>query len=97
MINTFFQPSSVMFKSLRFYEPNCISDNFQKIGFSTLMKDDEECSGDLTCGTNNCKQFSDVFHPKDDCCVKPTPSFIIPNPVSSSASGIKSPRCQVKH
>jgi len=55
-------------------------------------EDNEECSGDLMCGTNNCKQFSDIFHPKDDCCVKPTPSFIIPNPVSSS--GIKSPRCQ---
>ena len=32
---------------------------------------DDECSGDLVCGHNNCKQFGDMFHPQDDCCEKP--------------------------
>ena len=36
---------------------------------------DQECRGQLVCGNNNCKQFGDVFHPKDDCCVKPTEEF----------------------
>ena len=26
-------------------------------------------------GENNCKQFGDVFHPKDDCCVQPPASI----------------------
>ena len=34
-------------------------------------KDDFECSGDLVCGNNNCQQFGNIFHEKDDCCTKP--------------------------
>lgn len=29
-----------------------------------------ECGLGLECGTNNCKQFGDFFHKKDDCCVR---------------------------
>ena len=29
-----------------------------------------ECGQGLACGTNNCKQFGDFFHKKDDCCVR---------------------------
>ena len=32
--------------------------------------EDSHCGQGLMCGNNNCKQFGDVFHPKDDCCVK---------------------------
>ena len=32
---------------------------------------DQECGGDMVCGDNNCKQFGEIFHPKDDCCVTP--------------------------
>jgi len=28
------------------------------------------CKGDLICGSNNCKQFGEYYHEKDDCCVK---------------------------
>merc|ERR1712223_1457865 len=35
---------------------------------------DNDCSGDLVCGNNNCKQFGSFYHEKDDCCVKPTAS-----------------------
>ena len=34
---------------------------------------DNDCSGDLVCGNNNCKQFGSFYHEKDDCCVKPDP------------------------
>merc|ERR1712226_412775 len=30
------------------------------------------CIGDLVCGSNNCLQFGLYYHPKDDCCEKPT-------------------------
>ena len=30
------------------------------------------CAGDLVCGTNNCLQFGLYYHPKDDCCEKPS-------------------------
>merc|ERR1711970_1344474 len=32
---------------------------------------DNECTGDLVCGNNNCKDFASFFHEKDDCCIKP--------------------------
>eukprot|EP00092_Neocalanus_flemingeri_P006148 GFUD01006619.1.p1 GENE.GFUD01006619.1~~GFUD01006619.1.p1 ORF type:complete len:317 (-),score=84.44 GFUD01006619.1:349-1299(-) len=35
-------------------------------------ENDDECGDDLVCGNNNCKQFAAFFHPKDDCCVKPS-------------------------
>jgi len=35
---------------------------------------DNDCSGELVCGNNNCKQFGSFYHEKDDCCVKPTAS-----------------------
>jgi len=34
-------------------------------------ENNEECEGNLLCGNNNCKQFGDFFHARDDCCVKP--------------------------
>merc|ERR1712066_1040104 len=30
------------------------------------------CKGDLVCGTNNCLKFGLYYHPKDDCCEKPS-------------------------
>ena len=30
------------------------------------------CKGDLVCGSNNCLQFGAYFHPKDDCCERPS-------------------------
>merc|ERR1719411_1006393 len=30
------------------------------------------CKGDLVCGSNNCLQFGQYYHPKDDCCERPT-------------------------
>merc|ERR1719436_2010560 len=33
---------------------------------------DQDCRGGLVCGDNNCRQFGDHFHPKDDCCQVPT-------------------------
>ena len=30
----------------------------------------DECKDDLVCGDNNCKQFGDFYHEKDDCCVE---------------------------
>ena len=30
------------------------------------------CKGDLVCGSNNCLQFGLYYHPKDDCCERPT-------------------------
>ena len=50
---------------------------------------DQECGGDMVCGDNNCQQFSSIFHPKDDCCVKPPP------PVEDFTNIVDlSPRCQ---
>ena len=31
-------------------------------------ENNDECSEDLVCGENNCKQFGDFFHERDDCC-----------------------------
>ena len=28
-----------------------------------------ECGDGLVCGENNCQQFGQFFHPKDDCCM----------------------------
>jgi len=41
---------------------------------------DNDCSGNLLCGNNNCKAFGSFFHEKDDCCVKPpsTPTRVTP-------------------
>eukprot|EP00092_Neocalanus_flemingeri_P079712 GFUD01099333.1.p1 GENE.GFUD01099333.1~~GFUD01099333.1.p1 ORF type:complete len:397 (-),score=80.51 GFUD01099333.1:13-1203(-) len=30
------------------------------------------CIGDLVCGSNNCRQFGQYYHEKDDCCQKPS-------------------------
>jgi len=30
------------------------------------------CKGNLVCGSNNCLQFGAYFHPKDDCCERPS-------------------------
>ena len=27
-----------------------------------------DCAGTLLCGNNNCKQFGQYYHEKDDCC-----------------------------
>ena len=35
---------------------------------------DRGCTGNLVCGSNNCKQFGHYYHEKDDCCEK-KPSF----------------------
>jgi len=46
---------------------------------------DNECSDDLICGNNNCKQFGSFFHEKDDCCVRQNPITIsVPNPRKST-------------
>ena len=29
------------------------------------------CKGNLVCGRNNCRQFGNYYHEKDDCCEKP--------------------------
>ena len=57
---------------------------------------DFECSRSLICGINNCKQFGDVFHPKDDCCVKPTASLveIVCSSNQCNSQAVKKPRCQ---
>merc|ERR1711936_395533 len=39
---------------------------------------DDDCNGTLVCGNNNCKQFGNFFHQKDDCCVKPNISSTEP-------------------
>lgn len=33
---------------------------------------DADCSGDLTCGTDNCEQFTDIHDHDDDCCTLAT-------------------------
>merc|ERR1712183_614296 len=33
-------------------------------------EDDTDCADGLMCGENNCKNFGDFFHERDDCCVK---------------------------
>jgi len=33
-------------------------------------ENNEECQEDLVCGNNNCKEFGEFYHEKDDCCVK---------------------------
>ena len=30
------------------------------------------CQGELVCGSNNCMKFGLYYHPKDDCCEKPS-------------------------
>merc|ERR1719510_315795 len=30
------------------------------------------CAGELICGSNNCRQFGLYYHPKDDCCERPS-------------------------
>ena len=30
---------------------------------------DSDCAGNLHCGSNNCKQFGEIFDSTDDCCV----------------------------
>ena len=32
------------------------------------------CRGDLICGSNNCLKFGSYYHPKDDCCERPSSS-----------------------
>ena len=33
-------------------------------------EDNDECQNDLVCGNNNCKDFGQFYHEKDDCCVQ---------------------------
>ena len=33
-------------------------------------ENNDECQNDLVCGNNNCKDFGEFYHEKDDCCVK---------------------------
>merc|ERR1712243_242239 len=42
------------------------------------------CKGDLVCGSNNCLQFGAYFHPKDDCCERP--SGVKPNAPQTSGT-----------
>ena len=49
---------------------------------------DNDCSGNLICGNNNCKAFGSFFHQKDDCCIKPPPSLTTPSfPLSEPYPG----------
>ena len=48
-------------------------------------ENDSECSGTLVCGINNCKQFGQFFHEKDDCCEKP---------LTSATTFLPKTRCQ---
>merc|ERR1712133_90813 len=46
---------------------------------------DDECSGDLVCGTNNCITTGTDFTPQADCCELPsTPGFGNPNCLPSA-------------
>merc|ERR1719204_2836360 len=38
------------------------------------------CKGDLVCGSNNCLQFGLYYHPKDDCCERPSVTTPPPKP-----------------
>jgi len=40
-------------------------------GDGGLNDGDRGCRGDLVCGSNNCKQFGNYYHEKDDCCERP--------------------------
>ena len=31
----------------------------------------DDCEGDLECGSNNCRKFGLYYHEKDDCCDHP--------------------------
>ena len=45
------------------------------------------CRGDLVCGSNNCLKFGSYYHPKDDCCERPSSSVPrVTRPVHSSDS-----------
>ena len=53
------------------------------------------CRGDLVCGSNNCLKFGSFYHPKDDCCERPSTSerhqtAARPRYPSSSGSGYPS-------
>ena len=39
-------------------------------------ENNDECGVGLVCGTNNCKQFGDFFHERDDCCENSSDSVI---------------------
>merc|ERR1712215_602708 len=43
----------------------------------------EDCKGDLVCGSNNCKKFNKYYHIGDDCCEKRSPS---PTPTPTTPS-----------
>jgi hypothetical protein len=36
----------------------------------------DDCDDGLVCGQNNCNQFGDFYHQKDDCCTKMNPGKI---------------------
>ena len=42
------------------------------------------CQGDLVCGSNNCKQFGQYYHERDDCCEL----RLSPNPPSEPPPGM---------
>ena len=42
------------------------------------------CRGDLICGSNNCLKFGSYYHPKDDCCERPSSSEMLRCSPSSS-------------
>ena len=46
----------------------------------------EGCKGDLVCGSNNCLQFGSYYHPKDDCCERPSLNTSEPRAESTTSS-----------
>merc|ERR1712142_601095 len=78
IISTCAQPNIIRTKESEII-PRCRGRNFDQEKCCTDDKpcdvgegdceDNDECKDDLVCGNNNCKQFGDYYHEKDDCCV----------------------------
>merc|ERR1712025_1296281 len=50
----------------------CAGRNFNGPGDGGNNDGHRGCKGDLICGSNNCLQFGAYYHPKDDCCERPS-------------------------
>jgi len=48
----------------------CCTEEHPCLGGEGDCDNNDECKDDLVCGDNNCKQFGDFYHEKDDCCVE---------------------------
>ena len=53
------------------------------------------CKGDLVCGSNNCLQFGEYYHPKDDCCERPSAPASSNPPSSPRAVVARAQSCSV--